>query len=103
VVLAGDIHSFWSNDLKLDFNNPKRRRLRSPRRGLFVAGALRKVLNGQWSRHALPIKKIDTIGHIREIKMPAIRSRLGGFLAALAIFAASALPPISVRGPVGLM
>ena len=23
VVLSGDIHSFWSNDLKLDFNNPK--------------------------------------------------------------------------------
>ena len=36
-------------------------------------------------------RKIDTIGHIREIKMPAIRSRLGGFSAALAIFAASAV------------
>ena len=36
-------------------------------------------------------EKIDTIGHIREIKMPAIRSRLGGFSAALAIFAASAV------------
>jgi alkaline phosphatase D len=22
VVLSGDIHSFWANDLKLDFNNP---------------------------------------------------------------------------------
>ena len=36
-------------------------------------------------------RKIDTIGHIREIKMPSIRSRLGGFSAALAIFAASAV------------
>ena len=36
-------------------------------------------------------RNIDTIGHIREIKMPAIRSRLGGFSAALAIFAASAV------------
>ena len=23
VVLGGDIHAFWANDLKLDFNNPK--------------------------------------------------------------------------------
>src|SRR6516164_820544 len=36
-------------------------------------------------------RNIDTIGHIREIRMPAIRSRLGGFSAALAIFAASAV------------
>src|SRR3974377_330120 len=36
-------------------------------------------------------KKTRPIGHIREIKMPAIRSRLGGFSAALAIFAASAV------------
>jgi len=35
-------------------------------------------------------RKTDTIGHLREIKMPAIRSRLG-FSAALAIFAASAV------------
>ncbi len=37
----------------------------------------------------LPIKKIDTLNQIREIKMPAIHLRLGAFSAALAILAAT--------------
>jgi branched-chain amino acid transport system substrate-binding protein len=41
-------------------------------------------------RQALPIKKIDTFKHTREIQMPAIQLRLGAFSAALAIVALSA-------------
>jgi branched-chain amino acid transport system substrate-binding protein len=39
------------------------------------------------SRKALPIKKIDTFNQTKEVKMPAIRLRLGAFSAALAIAA----------------
>jgi branched-chain amino acid transport system substrate-binding protein len=48
-----------------------------------------KVLNAPKGRNSAPIKKIDTFNQIREIKMPAIRLRLGVFSAALAILAAT--------------
>jgi branched-chain amino acid transport system substrate-binding protein len=49
------------------------------------------------SQQALPIKKIDTVNQIREIKMPAIHLRLGVFSAALAILAASSTASLAQK------
>jgi branched-chain amino acid transport system substrate-binding protein len=54
-------------------------------------------LNVTRSQQALPIKKIDTVNQIREIKMPAIHLRLGVFSAALAILAASSTASLAQK------
>jgi len=48
---------------------------------------VQRVFNARQEPKALPIKKIDTLNQIREIKMPAIQLRLGAFSAALALVA----------------